>query len=155
MPLFVAAACAGLLHAAASLYWALGGTWLLDTVGQFAVDMVKSGDTSTTHMLWAVTIVKVAGAIVPLIDHARPPARRWVRIVSVLGIITLLLWGGAGMIGAWISLATGASAGSDRALVGHAYLWDPLFVIWGLCLAGALFASRPWWRGENITSQPR
>lgn len=146
MSLFVAAACIGLLHAAASLYWALGGTWLLDTVGQFAVDMVRSGGSSTTIMLCTVTIVKVAGALIPLIDHAHLPAHRWVRVMSTLGIVTLLLWGGVGMISAWVCLATGESAGFDRALVGHAYLWDPLFVLWGLCLAGALFQSRRWWR---------
>ncbi|GMA38495.1 hypothetical protein GCM10025883_05400 [Mobilicoccus caccae] len=72
MPLFVGAAVAGLLHAAASLYWALGGTWLLDTVGQFAVDMQREGGPLITLMLWVVTLAKVAGALVPLLDHARP-----------------------------------------------------------------------------------
>lgn len=157
MPLFVGAAVAGLLHAAASLYWALGGTWLLDTVGQFAVDMQREGGPLITLMLWVVTLAKVAGALVPLLDHARPPAHRWVRVVSWLGVLVLLAWGGAGMIGAWIALTSGTSTGDDTALVGHAFLWDPLFVIWAILLAWALIASRSWWRPGLVApgSPPR
>lgn len=143
---FVLAAVAGLLHAAASLYWALGGEWLLDTVGQFAVDMQRSGDVTVTVMLWIVTLVKIAGALVPLVDHLRLPAHRWVRVVSWLGVAVMLVWGGAGMLGAWIALASGTADGSDRALFGHAYLWDPLFVVWAVLLAVGLLASRSWWR---------
>ncbi|GAA1392364.1 hypothetical protein GCM10009599_13190 [Luteococcus peritonei] len=76
----------------------------------------------------------------PWLDHARGPGHRWVRLVSWLGVALLLAWGGLGMVGAWIGLARGADA--TPALVGHALLWDPLFVLWGLLLAGALHASR-------------
>lgn len=34
-------------------------------------------------------------------------------------------------------------SGFDRAgMVGHAYLWDPLFLAWGMALAMGLIASR-------------
>lgn len=52
---FTLAMVAGLLHAAPSLYWALGGTWLLETVGQFAVDLRAEGAASTTALLLAIT----------------------------------------------------------------------------------------------------
>ena len=154
---FAAAACAGLVHAAASLYWALGGSLLLDTVGQFAVDLQRTGGLEVRLLLVVVTAVKVAGAIVPWLDHARPPAHRWVRVVSWLGVVVLLVWGGAGTVGAWIGVAAGRSLRHEPALVGHALLWDPLFVLWGLLLAVALRRSRSWvvressstWRHEN------
>jgi hypothetical protein len=37
------AGLAGAVHALFSLYWALGGRWLLSTVGQWAVDLSTEG----------------------------------------------------------------------------------------------------------------
>jgi len=66
-PLFVAAAVPGLLHGAASLYWATGGLWL--------------------------------AGLLPLTDR----------------------------MGA----------------IGHAAIWDPLFIVWGALLLAALARTRP------------
>lgn len=151
---FVAAAGAGMVHAAASLYWAFGGTWLLNTVGQFAVDLQRTGGLEVRLMLVAVAAAKAAGAIVPWLDHARPPAHRWVRVVSWLGAAVLLVWGGAGTVGAWIGVAAGRSLRHEPALVGHALPWDPLFVLWGLLLAAALRRSRPWARRRDTPARP-
>lgn len=149
IPFFVGAAVAGLAHAAASLYWTLGGTWLLDTVGAFAVRMQEEGGLAIRAMLAGITVMKIAGALVPLVDHLRPPAHRWVRVVSWLGVAVLVAWGGMGMLGSWYSLATGTTlvtSGEQAALVGHAFLWDPLFVVWGVLLGVGLLRSRGWWR---------
>ncbi len=35
-------------------------------------------------------------------------------------------------------------------MIGHAYLWDPLFLAWGVALAIGLFASR----GRDATVSP-
>ena len=140
--LFALAAVCGLLHAAPSFYWAAGGSALLDTVGRFALDMRASGDPSVTLMLVLVGLAKTAGALVPLVDHAAPPAHRWVRLVSWVGAAVLVAWGGVGMVGAWAGVLTGATTLAQPAVFGHAVLWDPLFVLWGLLLGAALWTSR-------------
>ncbi|QBJ20515.1 DUF3995 domain-containing protein [Kocuria marina subsp. indica] len=60
----------------------------------------------------------------------------WIRLVSWLGAAAVLLRGGAGTAGAWGSVVLGHSTWADSAVLGHALLWDPLFVLWGLALAG-------------------
>lgn len=153
MPLFAAAAIVGLVHAVASLYWAVGGDLLLETVGQFAVDTRRSGDPAVTLMLWVIGLLKVAGALVPWLDHRHPPAHRWVRVVSWLGVAVMMLWGGAGTVGAWIALAGRTASTANPAVLGHAFLWDPLFVAWALLLAGGLIVSRQAWRRRDSTPE--
>ena len=138
---FTTAMLAGLVHAAASLFWTRGGTWLLDTVGDFAVEMQEEGAASTRALLGAVTLAKAAGAVVPWWGHRSQPAPRWIRVASWAGAGVLLLWGGAGMLGAWAGLAGGGTL-QDSALAGHALLWDPLFVLWGAALARGLWMTR-------------
>ncbi|MEX5277530.1 hypothetical protein [Kocuria sp. CPCC 205261] len=57
---FAIAMGAGLIHGAASLYWALGGNWLLVTVGQLPVEMQREGGPQFHMMLDAI-----AGARLP------------------------------------------------------------------------------------------
>ena len=87
-------------------------------------------------------IAKVTGALVPLIDHLRPPAHAWVRIVSWVGVLVLIGWGGRGTFAGWQRVVTGQASLSNPLIAGHTYLWSPLFLIWGLLLCGALFVSR-------------
>ena len=60
------AAAAGVVHAAFSLYWALGGTWLLATVGRWAVDLGRDEPALAGIALGLVTLVKLAAALVPV-----------------------------------------------------------------------------------------
>ena len=140
--LFIGAAIAGLLHAAPSFYWMCGGMWLLDTVGPMAVELQQEGNVPVRFLLAAVFIAKVTGALVPLIDHLRPPAHAWVRIVSWVGVLVLIGWGGRGTFAGWQRVVTGQASLSNPLIAGHTYLWSPLFLIWGLLLCGALFVSR-------------
>lgn len=150
--LFVLAAVCGLLHAAPSFYWATGGRALLETVGSFAVELADSGEPGVTWMLLGVGLAKTAGALVPLLDHLRLPAHTWVRVVSWAGVAALLAWGGAGVVGAWIGVLTGTASWAQPAMVGHGLLWDPLFVVWGVMLALALWKSRPAQKAARATS---
>lgn len=145
---FGLAAVAGLLHALPSLYWALGGTWLLDTVGEWAVQLQQGPRQQVLLMMVPVFLVKACAAVVPWLDHRRPPAHRWVRVVSWCGATVLVLWGAAGMVGAWIGMAmgTGGAGGITPSQVGHGFIWDPLFVLWGALLAHGLWRSRGWTR---------
>lgn len=79
---FAIAMEAGLIHGAASLYWALGGNWLLVTVGQFAVEMQREGGLQFHIMLGAIAGAKIAAAVIPWVDHRtapRMPGSGWSR----------------------------------------------------------------------------
>lgn len=81
--LFWAAAVFGSVHAAASAYWALGGRWLLATVGSWAVDIAASAPLLSALALGAVALAKLAAAGVPLlVEYGRLRAARFWRGVS-------------------------------------------------------------------------
>ena len=142
--LFSCAAMVGIVHAAASLYWAFGGHWLLGTVGQFAVQMQENGGSAARWSLGLIGVAKIVAAVAPVLDHWRNRPHAWIRGICWLGATVLLLWGGLGTIGGWIGLVSDSS-GSDRsAQWGHACLWDPLFVAWAVLLIGGLVATRDW-----------
>lgn len=140
------ACAAGLVHAGVSASWALGSPWLLDTVGQWAVDWRRDAPVNAALVVGVVALVKAAGAVVPvLVEADRLPGRRWWRAASWAGAVVLVGYGLANAIGAWLVLAGVVDTHGTRdpsALVGHAVLWDPLFALWGVLLAAGLHASR-------------
>jgi Protein of unknown function (DUF3995) len=100
----------------------------------------------TALVLAASGVAKLVAAITPvLLEYGFIPARRLVRALSWVGGIGLILYGG-------VITATGAlvlsgfiepEGGYDRAaMIGHALLWDPLFLLWGAALAGWLMLTR-------------
>lgn len=139
---FWAAAAAGGLHAAVSLYWLLGGSLLIETVGSTMLEMFVE----RRWMLAPVVLVKALAAFVPLVmDAWRPSLRRAAPLACWAGVAVLVGWGGLGMIVANLVLfgVIVPEGGIDRsAMIGHAWLWDPLFVVWGACLAVGLWRTR-------------
>lgn len=143
------AAGAGLVHAAVSAYWAAGGDSLVETLGATVVDRFAD----LRWLLWIVAAVKVAGALGPLVldRHAwlaplGRPARRLSRGVCWAGAAVLVAWGGLNTVAGATVLAgvIRPDGGYDEAaMVGHALLWDPLFLVWGLALAAGLRSTRP------------
>lgn len=143
---FAIAAAAGLVHAGFSAYWALGGRWLLDTVGQWAVRLAVEAPVGAGLVLGLVAILKAAGAAVPImVEQGRLGGRRFWRVLEWVGAVGLLLYGLVNVVVAW-GVLTGVIAtpgGFDRrAQLGHAALWDPLFLIWGVSLVIGLSLSR-------------
>jgi hypothetical protein len=141
------AACAfGLIHAGFSVYWAFGGDWLLRTVGQWAVRLAGTAPVEASIVLVAVALVKVAAAVVPVLNaYGRLPGSGLWRAISWVGGSALVLYGGANVIIAWLVLlgVVTPTGGYDRtSMLGHALLWDPLFLLWGLALLGHLLLSR-------------
>jgi len=53
----------GLLNAAVSAYWALGGTAGLNTIGGQIEEMARAREPSALAVVWAVVAVKIAGAV--------------------------------------------------------------------------------------------
>lgn len=118
------------LHAAFSIYWGLGGTWLLETVGQFAVDMQARGQLTDRIMLLSIGAFKLAAGVVPY----RYPHVRWVRLASWLGASIMLTWGALGVMWGLVGLLTPSDARNIPAFIGHVFVWDPLFVVWAVLL---------------------
>ena len=144
--LLLGACAVGLVHAGFSLYWALGGWWLLNTVGQWAVQWAEQAPVAARLALTGVAAVKIAGAAVPLlVDAGRLPWRRFWRTVSALGAGVLIVYGAGNTLVAWAVLSgliTVAGGFDPAAQLGHAALWDPLFFLWGALLAAGLWATR-------------
>lgn len=133
----------GSVHAAFSLYWGLGGAWLVETLGRRMVETFAGWE----WLLLPVGLVKLVGAWVPLLaDRAGWPVRRLSRGACWTAAVVLLVWGGLNTVVGNLVLAGVIipDGGFDRpGMVGHAFLWDPLFLAWGLALAVGLAQNSP------------
>lgn len=140
------ACVAGTVHAGFSFYWAFGGQWLLDTVGQWAVQLSGEAPLAAGIALVIIAAVKLLAAAIPVaVAYGRLPWRRFWRTVSWTGGLLLILYGGLNTMvsGAVLAGIIRPEGGYDRnAMIGHAWLWDPLFFIWGVALALSLWFSR-------------
>lgn len=140
------AGLAGAVHAGFSLYWALGGRWLLETVGQWAVDLSTDEPLAAGLGLGLVAVGKLLAAGIPVaVTYGRMPRPRLWRAISWAGGLLLIVYGGINMVVASVVL-TGIvrpQQGYDpQAMMGHAYLWDPLFFLWGTALVLSLWLSQ-------------
>lgn len=139
---FAAAGALGGIHAGFSIYWATGGTVLTWSLGS---DLVASFQ-GREWLLAPIGAIKLLAAVAPLaLAFCDWPARRVVRSVCWLGAGILIVWGGLNSVVANLILAGAIEpeAGFDRpGMIGHAWLWDPLFIAWGAAVAIGLVASR-------------
>ena len=146
-----AACVAGLAYATISLYWALGGTWLLDTVGGALEEQGRAGNPGIILAVWAAAVLKIIGAIVPLAAAGVTPGQavtarsRQMRVLAWLEAAILTIYGlvltGTGLLVQSGAIVSAANA-DHRALAWHAYLWDPWFLLWGVLVTAALVRSR-------------
>lgn len=138
---FVAAAVFGVIHAGFSLYWSAGGTFLLGSLGTSLLETFSSH----RWVLVPVGLFKLLAAFAPMVLAFHDwPVRRLSRVMCWMGALVLMLWGGLNTVVGNLVLAgvIQPSGGFDRqGMIGHAYLWDPLFLLWGLALAFGLRAS--------------
>lgn len=139
------ACAAGLVHAAFSLYWAFGGSWLLDTVGRQAVRISADARLLTGLGLGLVAFGKAAAALVPVwMAYGRLRRKKLWRGLTWAGAVLLVLYGGLNTVisNAVLAGMVSPDGGYNRpAMAGHAWLWDPLFLLWGLALLGYLLLS--------------
>lgn len=143
-----AAMILGLLYAAVSVYWGLGGTALLDTVGGSLERGGRAGDPAVFLVLWAAVVLKIVAAFLPLLVIYRLGSPKWRRLVVVLTWIEAAILVLYGLVLTTVGLMVqfgviAASATADhRALAWHAYFWDPWFLVWGLTVAAVLLRTR-------------
>jgi Protein of unknown function (DUF3995) len=138
------AAVVGLLYAEISLYWGLGGTWLLNTIGAQLKKQGRAGNGLVVFALWTAVVLKVVASALPLLALRQLPRPAWRHMVWVLacveaGILTVygLVLTTAGLLVQTDVIHAPVTA-DHRALAWHAYLWDPWFLIWGLLVTVAL-----------------
>lgn len=125
---YLVAAAAGVIHGGFSVYWGLGGTWLLNTVGS-----VADAFDGALLLILLVGLAKLAFALAPLVVDTR--ATRW---IYRAGAAVLAVWSGVSMVGATIGIL--GSADDPLALWGHLLWWDPLFLVWGVALFAGTMA---------------
>lgn len=138
----IAATALGGVHAGFSLYWAAGGTALVWSLGS---DLVASFQ-GREWLLALIGAFKLIAAVAPLaLAFWGWPAWRLTRSVCWLGASVLIIWGGLNTVVANLVLAGAVQpqSGFDRSgMIGHAWLWDPLFLAWGISVAIGLLATR-------------
>jgi hypothetical protein len=134
--------------AAVSLYWIVGGTSLLDTVGGAIEDLARERSIGALALGTTTVLLKVAAGILALaLVHGTVVRRRRRFVLLANGVASAILcvWGGANVVVGALVLGgvITPSAGVDRhALRWHVFLWDMWFLVWGLALAVAVAAAR-------------
>lgn len=151
------AAGLGGAHAAVTLLWLSGSTFLLDTIGGELEAMGRQRSAGAVLGLAVVFVVKLvvaasallyagAGASAAPESWFRHARRRGVRAAGWLSAIVMIVYGGLlTLVGLLVQANVVAAAeGADhRALAWHAFFWDPWFLAWGCALAVTLDRSRP------------
>lgn len=143
-PWLRAATVLGSGHAAFSLLWAFGATWMLSTLGGSLEDMARDG--SVWVRLGLVPVAAMKLLLVALTWCA--VTGRGGRLFAVgawVGGVILVLYGGTLTVVETLALAGAFGAPDDAglyALKWHAYFWDPWFLLWGICILTALALSR-------------
>ena len=142
------AALWALAFAAASAYWAAGGTGGASTIARSLGDRAAERDPELVATHWGVAVLKAMFAALAL-ALARPATARFARVVRLAGWITggaLTFYGAAGLI-EFAFMALGArdvpTDVGDTAVLWYVFLWEPLWLLGGLLfLAAARQAAR-------------
>jgi Protein of unknown function (DUF3995) len=151
------AACAlAWLSAVPSLYWALGGTAGLDTVGGAIEELARTRDPAGIALGLGAGVLKVAGGLLAL-----ALVRPWGRAIPRL-LLLGAAWTASAVLTAYGGLLVAVralvlvglispSGPVDRtALRWHVLLWDLWFLVWGLLLGVAT-----WQYGRESRSRGR
>jgi hypothetical protein len=141
--------------AVVSLFWTLGGTCLLDTVGGSIERLARSRSIGALLLGAAATLVKALAGFLALALVRPWGVRIRTRLLSTVnGVVSVILvgWGGANVCVGALVLTGAISLGREpdkRALVWHVFVWDLWFVAWGAALAVATVGCR------RMAAQPK
>src|SRR5262245_12090853 len=126
--------------AAVSLYWTLGGTAMLDTLGGTFERLARDRSAAALALGMAVIAVKVAAGLLAL-ALVRPwgahLGRGLLLLPSVVGSVILVVYGGAQVLVGGLVLAdviTPSEPADEHALRWHVFVWDLWFLLWGVAL---------------------
>lgn len=146
-PAAVAAAVLAFVSAAVTLYWLLGGTLGLDTVGGEIEELARERSATTLAVLAATFLAKLAAVAVALMlaDSWRRRPGRPVIALGLLGGAGLALYGGVLVLAGALALSGILDTSGPRdeyALRWHVFFWDLWFLVWGVALALAALRAR-------------
>lgn len=138
-PAYAATALA-FTSAAVSVYWTLGGTGLLDTLGGTFERLARDRSAAALTLGVVVIVVKVGVGLLAL-ALVRPwgarLGRRSLVLPSVLGSLFLVLYGGVQVLAGGLVLTnviTPSGPVDEYALRWHVFVWDLWFLVWGVTL---------------------
>src|ERR1700722_8361550 len=138
-----AAFALGLLYALVSLYWGLGGSWLLRTVGASLARPARSASAAVVLAVWCAVGLKAIAAVLPLLAVSAGAARvRRRHLIRALACVEAAILTCYGLSLTAVGLIVPPANADHRALAWHAYLWDPWFLVWGVLVTAALLRSR-------------
>ena len=131
------AAVLAFASAAVTLFWTLGGTLLLDTVGGAFEDLARERSAGAIALGIAVVLAKAAAGVLALALAGRSPSRRLAALATVGGTLLAIYGGVLVAVGALVLTGVIQPAGEvdERALRWHVLLWDLWFLVWGVALA--------------------
>jgi hypothetical protein len=147
-PLAYAASALAIASAGLSVFWTLGGTLLLDTVGGSIEELARTRSPAALALGTATSLAKIGAAVLALAlvrPWGRSVPERVLLAANMLVSALLIAWGGANVLVGAVAI-TGVISPADgldeHALRWHVFVWDPWFVVWGAALALALVACR-------------
>lgn len=126
-----------------SLYWVLGGTALLDTLGGVIEERARARDRTLLVVTWATVMVKAMGGLLPLAlvqPWGRRLPSRLLRFTAWTGAICLVLYGALQTLTvglAYFGAIEFTGPIDERALRWRLLLWEPWFLVWGIALGAA------------------
>lgn len=143
-PAYTAALWA-LLFALISLHRALGGEWLLETIGEAVTQPARDGDPAMVAAVWASVLVKFAAVVAALglVQEWGRAFPRWFLVGGGWSAAALLsLYGGAGLVQQLLMVAgiVGVSETFAPVLHWHLFLWTPYWLVGGVLFALATVA---------------
>lgn len=129
------------------MYWTLGGTTLLDTVGGTVEDFARERSLPAIFVGTIAALLKVAVGALAMALGRNPPwgHSRRLRLAGGAASAVLIVWGGANVVvGALVlsDVIVPSTPVDERALRWHVFVWDLWFVVWGVSLAIAVAAHR-------------
>ena len=147
LPAYVAAVLA-FASALVSLYWTLGGTLLLDTVGGTFEDLARERSGAAIALGVLVVLVKVVGGLLALAlvqPWGARIGRRLLLVSGVVGSVVLVLYGGVYVLVGGLVLGdviTPSGPVNEQTLRWHVFVWDLWFLVWGVALGLATWRYR-------------
>jgi hypothetical protein len=142
-----AAAVMAFASAAVTLYWTLGGTRLLDTVGGSLEDLARERSGGALALGNLVVLLKAVGGLLALALVRPWGARIGRKLLVFLGWAAsalLVLYGGVYVLVGGLVLGgviTPSEAVDRHGLRWHVFVWDLWFLLWGLALGLATWRS--------------
>lgn len=123
---------AGSLHSLATFYWAFGGDLGLVTVGEWTIEFKQSYGIKFLIVLLFVGIFKLTATWIPTLLNFKD--NKLISIIAYIGGTILFIYGSLNTISGWLKLLGVISVNFKLSIIGQTFIWDPLFLLWGMGL---------------------